>query len=183
MTSRPRSESFEADRAADWLREGAGRLIETLSRIDAGCPPWNPFPVERTAMVWPRRQALETVIHRWDAEQAVGVAARIDAELASDGIDEYFELAIPRLVERRGLALPTGSLHVHCTDIDGEWLVWTDETGYRMIREHQKGDAALRGPAEAMLLELWGRETGRTNELDTVGDEQILADWLSVAGM
>ncbi len=176
-------ESFEPDRAADWLREGAVRLVEVLDSIDPAAPPWHPFPVERTAAVWPRRQAHETAVHRWDAERAVGVAAMIDPALASDGIDEYFELAVPRLVERRRIELPTGSLHVHCTDIDGEWLVWADETGYRMIREHQKGDAALRGPAEPILLELWGRESGRADELSAVGDEHVLAQWLSVAGM
>ncbi len=109
--------------------------------------------------------------------------AVIDATLASDGIDEYFELAVPRLVARTGLRLPEGTLHVHCTDVDGEWLVWAHHGEFRMVRSHQKGDAALRGPAEALLLRLWGRTGDQAPGLDPIGDEHVLASWLSIAGM
>ncbi|MCB0966113.1 MAG: hypothetical protein KDB37_04705, partial [Ilumatobacter sp.] len=80
-------------------------------------------------------------------------------------------------------ALPAGSLHVHCTDVDGEWLVWNEGGEYRMKRAHEKGDAALRGPAEAILLRLWGRTSDRSDELSPVGDEHVLAEWLAFAGM
>ena len=52
-----------------------------------------------------------------------------------------------------------------------------------IIREHRKGDAALRGPAEAILLKLWNRDTPRNHELSPVGDESVLAAWLGMAGM
>jgi len=175
--------AFDADGAGDWLRDGAARLVETLRTIDPGAPTWHPFPVERVAAVWPRRQAHETAMHRWDAERAVGIVASIDADLASDGIDEYFEIAVPRLIAREGIELPAGSLHVHCTDVEGEWLVSSDDGDYRMVRAHEKGDAALRGPAEPILLRLWGRETARADELSPVGDESVLAEWLTIAGM
>lgn len=176
-------ESFEPDAAAEWLRAGARELARVLRDIDPQAPSWHPFPVDRIAAVWPRRQAHETAIHRWDAERAIGIDARLDPDLASDGIDEYFEIAIPRLVAREKIDLPTGSLHVHCTDVTGEWLVWADDGGFHLRREHQKGDAALRGPAEPILLRLWGREADRADELSTVGDESVLADWLAIAGM
>ncbi|NNE11696.1 MAG: maleylpyruvate isomerase family mycothiol-dependent enzyme, partial [Ilumatobacter sp.] len=161
----------------------AAELCDALRDIDPAAETWHPFTVDRVAAVWPRRQAHETAMHRWDAEHAVGRDATIDAQLASDGIDEYFELAIPRLVVRTGLRLPEGSLHVHCTDVDGEWLVWNEGGDYHMIRAHQKGDAALRGPAELLLLRLWGRADARASDLDRVGDGDVLAGWLSIAGM
>jgi uncharacterized protein (TIGR03083 family) len=177
-------ESFDPRRPAAWLRDGAAALADALRGLDPDGPTWHPFPVDRVARVWPRRQAHETSVHRWDAERAVGAPTPIAPELASDGIDEYFEIAIPRLVAREQVALPTGSLHVHCTDVAGEWLVTTDATGaYRMVREHQKGDAALRGPAEAIVLRLWGRESGRADELSPVGDTAVLEAWLAIAGM
>jgi uncharacterized protein (TIGR03083 family) len=176
-------EPFDPDRPADWLRAGSARLASTLRRLDPQGPTWHPFPVDRLAAVWPRRQAHETAVHRWDAERAVGLEPDLDAELASDGIDEYFELAVPRLIVRESVAVPDGSLHVHCTDVEGEWLVWSDDGEYRMIRAHQKGDAALRGPAAPILLRLWGRDSGRAGELDSVGDESVLAAWLAIAGM
>lgn len=176
-------ESFEPDGAADWLREGAAALAATLRSIDADGPTWHPFPVDRVARVWPRRQAHETAVHTWDALRATGREASIDPELASDGIDEYFEIAVPRLVARESIELPTGSLHVHCTDVAGEWLVWTDDDGYQLVRAHQKGDAALRGPAEPILLGLWGRTSPRADELSPVGDEGVLDAWMAIAGM
>ena len=176
-------ESFEPDRAAEWMREGATALATTLRSIDADSPTWHPFPVDRAARVWPRRQAHETAVHTWDALRAVGGDASIDAELASDGIDEYFEIAVPRLVARESIELPAGSLHVHCTDVAGEWLVWADDDGYHLVRAHQKGDAAVRGPAEPILLALWGRTGDRADELSPVGDEAVLSAWMSIAGM
>ncbi len=176
-------ESYDPDGAADWLRAGARDLAETLRAIDPAAPTWHPFPVDRVGAVWPRRQAHETAIHRWDAERAVGVDPQLDAELASDGIDEYFEIAIPRLAAREGIELPGGSLHVHCTDVAGEWLVWADGDGFNVIREHRKGDAALRGPAAPILLRLWGRDSDRADELSPVGDQSVIDAWLAIAGM
>jgi uncharacterized protein (TIGR03083 family) len=166
-----------------WLREGAAALIEALASVDPDGPTWHPFPVAQVARIWPRRQAQETVVHRWDAEAAVGSPSPIDPELASDGIDEYFEIALPRLGVRERIELPPGSLHVHCTDVAGEWLVERDDDGLRVVREHAKGDAALRGPAEAILLRLWNRTSRRAGDLDEVGDQAVAAAWLALPGM
>jgi uncharacterized protein (TIGR03083 family) len=175
-------ESFEPANAADWLRAGARELVETLGALDPEAPTWHPFPAEQVTSFWPRRQAHETAMHRWDAEHAVGATSPIEPKLASDGIDEYLEIVIPRLIVREGITLPPGSVHLHCTDVDGEWLVFADDTGYQLVRAHQKGDAALRGPAEAMLLRLWHRDSGRESELSPVGDESVLDAWLALGG-
>lgn len=167
----------------EWFAEGAAELVATLRAIGPDDPTWHPFTVARVGRVWPRRQAHETSVHRWDVQAALGAADPIDPELASDGIDEYFEIAVPRLIKREGLAAPTSSFHVHCTDVDGEWLVWSEDDEYRMERRHAKGDAALRGPAEALLLRLWGRTSSRADELSPIGDESAMAAWLGFAGM
>lgn len=182
----PPMEPFDAADPGGWLRRGADELIATLRDTDPDAATWHPFPVDAVARVWPRRQAHETAMHRWDAERAVGLEATIDADLASDGIDEYFEIAIPRLIVREELDVPAGSLHVHCTDVDGEWLVWSEDGAYRMIRAHQKGDAALRGPAAELLLTLWGRralDDSETAGVSPVGDPAVLDAWLAIAGM
>lgn len=166
-----------------WLKEGAEQLVEALASVDLDGPTWHPFPVAQIARVWPRRQAQETVIHRWDAEAAVGAPSPIDQELASDGIDEYFEIALPRLTVREHVELPSGSFHVHCTDVAGEWLVARDGDELSVTRQHAKGDAALRGPAEVILLRLWNRDSPRAAELDEVGDPAVAAAWLALPGM
>ena len=40
--------------------------------IDLDGPTWHPFGAAKLGRVWPRRQAQEISIHRWDAEQATG---------------------------------------------------------------------------------------------------------------
>ena len=136
----------------------------------SGCPDWD-------------LRKLTThmgVVHRWDAEHATGPTTPIDPELASDGIDEYLDLVMRHNVTRDSVTLPAGSLHIHCTDAHGEWLVSLDE-GYQLERAHAKGAAALRGPAEALLLRLWNRDTERADELSPVGDESVLDAWLAVS--
>jgi len=174
------------DELADWLVAGGERLAATLRELDPQAPTWHPFLVERVAGVWPRRQAHELAVHRWDAELAVGPAAPIDPELASDGIDEFFEVTHPRTMARERATPPAGSLHVHCTDVAGEWLAWYDPAhqggGYHFTREHAKGDAALRGPAADILLALYHREHD-ADALSPVGDPDVLAAWLGAPGL
>jgi uncharacterized protein (TIGR03083 family) len=173
----------DADALAAWLLDGADRLVDLLASRDPGEPTWHPFPAPRHVAVWPRRQAHETSIHRWDAEAATGAPSPIDPALASDGIDEYFELGLPRLVVREGITLPPGSLHVHCTDVDGEWLV--DATGGELAlrREHAKGDAAVRGPAEVVLLALWNRVPLDAPGLELIGDVVVARAWFTLPGL
>lgn len=172
--------AFEPDRAAGWYRDSAAIVADALDGIDPTAPTWHPFPVDQVAGFWPRRMAHEVLIHLRDADAAIGRDTAVDPMLASDGIDEYFEAIIPRKVAN-GAELPSGSFHVHCTDVDGEWLVWTDDGEYRMIREHQKGDAALRGPATQILMRLWDREFA-ADELSPVGDESVLNAWTTLGG-
>lgn len=179
----PRPSPFDPDRAADWYRETAEHLTEALGAIDPDGPTWHPFPTDQVARLWPRRQAQEVTVHLWDLQRATSSPDPIDPELAADGIDEFFSVVIPRLMAREGITPPRSSFHVHCTDTEGEWLATGADGEYQVVRAHQKGDAALRGPAELVLLALWRRDHGRDGELSPVGDEQGLADWLAVGGM
>ena len=171
---------LDADALADWLLSGAAALVGVLRTIDLEGPTWHPFVVAKLGRVWPRRQAQETSVHRWDAEHATGATTPIDPAMASDGIDEYLDLMMRRNVTRESVTLPVGSLHLHCTDTNGEWLMSLDD-GFELVRAHAKGAAALRGPAEALLLRLWNRDTDRADELSPVGDESVLDAWLALS--
>lgn len=174
------AEGIDGAELAAWLRAGADVLVDALATSDPHADTWHPFAAPHEMWVWARRQAQETAMHRWDAETATSGSAALDAELAGDGIDEYFEVGVPRIVHREHVAVPTPSLHVHCTDVAGEWIVWNDDGEYRMEREHRKGDAALRGTAEALLLVLMKRADRSAVEL--VGDEAAADAWLSLPG-
>jgi uncharacterized protein (TIGR03083 family) len=156
-----------------WFRGGARQLLETLTAADPAASIWT-FGPDRTVTFWYRREALETAVHRIDAERAgsPGVAAPVDADLASDGVDEYLSVFAPRFA--KDLAALGGTIHVHCTDVDGEWLLAPDRetTRLRVTREHAKGDVAARGAASDLLLYLWGRTP--VENIDVVGDVGLL---------
>jgi uncharacterized protein (TIGR03083 family) len=160
-----------------WLVDGADALTEALAAVPDDEPAWNPFGAPQTAALWARRQAHETMMHRWDAEEAVGLVTPLPPLLASDGIDELFEVLVPRNIARGSVAMPTDSLHIHCTDVEGEWLMWIEDGRLVMRREHAKGAAALRGPAESLLLLLWGRTHLLDEAIDVVGDADVAIQW------
>lgn len=182
------------DNIAVWIVDGATALIDTLRATDPGADTWHPFTLEQKAWVWGRRQALETAMHRWDAQTAVGRDALLDPALSSEGIHEYLEMGLPRVVARAGVELPSQSLHVHCTDVDGEWLIWSEGGTYRMLPVHDKGDAAIRGTAADIWLLLMGRLARPASErpaperpnpdssIDIVGDPAAAEAWLGLPG-
>lgn len=163
---------------AVWIVEGAAALIESLTDVDLDGDTWHPFPFDKKMWVWGRRMAIETTLHRWDAQTACGFEAVLDAELASRGIHEFFELGMPRILEKVDGVPPSQSLHVHCTDVDGEWLVWGDGDQYRMLPVHDKGDAAMRSTAQNLLLVLMGRLD--RGDIDIVGDASAADAWLDI---
>jgi len=158
------------DAAVLAFNESSGRALqETLAGTDPATPVWTWSNQHDVAFVV-RRMAQETAVHRVDAERAGGRDHRIDAELASDGIDEFLVHFLPD-VAADAPALG-GSVHVHCTDVAGEWLVTTDADGaYVVSREHAKGAAAVRGPAHDVLMVLWRRQ--RLDTVEVLGDRDV----------
>jgi uncharacterized protein (TIGR03083 family) len=171
----PVDRSDQALRA--WAKGEATRLVDTLraSEPDADC--WT-FGPPRSVRFWFRRQALETVLHAWDTERAVGASAHIDPEIAVDGIDEHLQVIVPRSVARRSDAWSGQSVHLHCTDADGEWVVRLGPDGQVATeRAHAKADVALRGTAEALWLWCANRATPDDLAIERLGDEEIAARW------
>ena len=149
----------------------ADELADLLTSTDPSTPVWTWAGHNDVGWV-ARRVAHETAVHRHDAEEAAGRRYEIDPELASDGIDEYLHVFLPRRAAEHELS---GSVHLHCTDVAGEWLVEPAADGGTptIRREHAKGDAAVRGPAEDLLLVLWGRLP--LDAADVIGDAAVAA--------
>ncbi|HLG68419.1 MAG TPA: maleylpyruvate isomerase family mycothiol-dependent enzyme [Acidimicrobiales bacterium] len=147
-----------------WFDGRVQELARVLADRGPSAPVWNFADQQPVASFWFRRMAHETAMHAWDAANAARRARPLDAHLASDGIDELLTVMVPRRPPK-GLA---GSLHVHCTDAQGEWLV--DLPSLTTRREHARGDVALRGPASDLLLNLAGRSDGG----EVLGDVALL---------
>jgi predicted lipid carrier protein YhbT len=70
-------------------------------------------------------------------------------------------------------AMGDGTVHLHCTDVAGEWLFTRRNGEITVTAEHAKGDVAARGTASDLLLFLWGRVPA--SELEIFGDAELLA--------
>ena len=160
------------DALLGWYREGIDATVRVLRDADPAGAVWTWAPQQDVAFVR-RRMAQETAVHRWDAEHAAGRDHAIDAPIAAGGIDEFLEFFVGRA--RRDADPVGGSVHLHCTDTDGEWVVRPSGDGrtFGVTREHAKGDAALRGAASDLLLLLWRRVPLDT--VDVIGDAAVAA--------
>jgi uncharacterized protein (TIGR03083 family) len=159
------------DARVAWVREGASLLADTLASLDPEKPAWTFVPPHNVGF-WRRRQTHETTMHRVDAQLAAGsMPSPIDAAFAADGIDEL--LALVRT--RRSASGSGESIHLHCTDVEGEWLIRLGADGLEVTREHAKGDVAVRGTASALLCWTMGR--GPEDALEVFGDATLLERW------
>ena len=156
----------------DWFDAGAADLVRLLEAMDLTAT-WPTWAGPQPGTFFPRRMAQEAAVHRWD-----GTGGPIDRDLAVDGIDELLELFVPRLPAERfdGRA---GSLHLHATDADGEWLVHLAEDGITFEHGHAKGDVAIRGAAADLLLWSWNR-VPVDDRFEVFGDAGLLQTWRTV---
>lgn len=169
---------------ADWFAVIAGDLVSTLEEVGPDVAVWHWFP-GGTSRVVIRRAAQETAVHRWDGENALGIARPVEGELAADGVDEVVAAMLPAIVWQYGppagveVGVAGETVHIHCTDGPGEWLLRFALDGLHVSREHARGDLALRGTASDLLLFLWGRSSAEP--LEVLGDPALLARWRELA--
>jgi uncharacterized protein (TIGR03083 family) len=171
-TGLPTDEAFAA--LCTFASERAAELHRTLSETDPTTAVWSWSPQHDVAWVL-RRMAHETAVHRLDAEHAAGREHRMAPDLAADGIDEFLEYFFPlAAADTPALA---GSVHLHCTDADGEWTVRPDGSGgHTVARDHAKADAALRGDAHDLLMVLWRRSP--LDAVNVFGDTDLAAQFV-----
>jgi uncharacterized protein (TIGR03083 family) len=162
-----------------WYRSGLADLVEGLSG-DADAPAWTFSPTApNTVGWWQRRQALETAVHRFDAQTAAdsGPADGIATDLAVVGIDEFVVDFLPRALAANPTEALTGTLHLHATDAPGEWWLDFGAEGLATRREHAKADTAVRGPASGLYLWLWNRQTPEAAGLEIFGRVETADAW------
>ena len=136
---------------------------------------------------WLRRITHDTLVHRLDAELAVGRTVSLAPDLAADGVSDLLDMfsILPRIDDFPALAELRGNgqtLHFHATDpglgVAGEWLAHRTPSGVEWEHRHARGDAALRGRALDLLLVLSRRAPLDSSRVEALGDAQLLAHWL-----
>jgi uncharacterized protein (TIGR03083 family) len=165
----------------EMLAIAGDELLAALAETDPAehRPNWVDSP---TSAFWFRRMAMETAIHRVDAQLVHMEPEPIDTALAIDGIDELAEVYLAH-AGARGITGTGETVHLHANDhavssgeIDGgEWMFTFHDAGVDVEHSHGKGDMAVRGPASQLLLFAWNR---RPVELECFGDQDPMAFWI-----
>lgn len=170
-----RPERVPQEMMLDTFQKGADALHSTLAAADLDAHVWT-FTDDHSVRFLLRRAAHETAVHRWDADVAAGQPNAVPGELASDGIDEFLTHFVGAPAD--GATPVGGSVHLHCTDVAGEWTLRPrSDVGFDLERAHAKGDCALRGTASELLLSLWHRRP--ITDLDVIGDQDVAARFLA----
>ncbi|MEU3356311.1 maleylpyruvate isomerase family mycothiol-dependent enzyme [Streptomyces sp. NPDC037389] len=189
----PRSREVELhlpeheDGYADWLAASAAEAASTFAVTDPDAPMWA-WGADQHARFWMRRMLFETLVHRSDAELALGRRPSIDRGLAADGVDEFLvnlpfaAFFAPTTAALRGNG---ETLRFRCTDTDGDWLVrlrpddFGVEQGPGGTEATASADATVEGAAADLLLLLYGRLDRNAEAFQVTGNEELLTRWFT----
>ncbi|MEU4834011.1 maleylpyruvate isomerase family mycothiol-dependent enzyme [Streptosporangium sp. NPDC023615] len=160
----------------DWLGEGGALLSGTLLARDAEAPVWC-WAEDRRVRFWSRRMLHETVVHRMDAELALGVPVAVDEDVAADGVEEFLDL-LPYVPWQRGTAELRGGGETISLQADtgAGWVITLDPDRFHHRRSVLPGDVTVRAATSADLLQVvWGRRGA--DDYAVEGDAALLAWW------
>ena len=159
----------------EWAEQQARLALDALGTADPESSCWT-FGEPRSRRFWFRRQALETAVHAWDVQQAVAHPEPMTPELASDGIDEFLTLMLPRNLRQRSGGWTGQSLHLHSTDGNGEWLLQLGpDSAVSFEHSHGDADVALQGTVSSLYL--WCLNRIPLNEIKVFGDRAVADQW------
>ena len=130
----------------DWYDETLEEMVAALGGADPATPVWTVVP-GTTLGFWETRMVVETGVHRWDADQALGGADPLTDVVARAGLDEFAGMWLHRLGPLPALELTT------------ELGVW--HMGDGAPTEHVDGTASdvylrlMSRPTQAVLPDAW----------------------------
>lgn len=168
-----------------WLVAGARRLGQAVREVGPATQVWT-WSQDHTAGFWLRRTTHDTLVHRADAELAVGREVAVDPDLAADGVADLLDMfaVLPRVDDFPELAELAGdgqTLQFRATDAGlgaaGEWLVRREPSGLAWERARGPADVTVRGRAADLLLVLT-RRAAPAGRVEVHGDERLFAHWL-----
>jgi uncharacterized protein (TIGR03083 family) len=157
----------------DWYLETNANLVNTLESAPLDVERWTFLAAPSPLAMWARRQAHETAVHRFDAQNAVGTTSGFDPVFASDGIDEMVGGFAPRATE-----FPTTSTRtmvVRANDTDDSWHLTLTPDGITTASGNGPADVTLSGDASDLYLALWNRN--EDSGVTVTGDAELLDLW------
>jgi uncharacterized protein (TIGR03083 family) len=134
----PLAERPSGDDPIAWAGEQLEGMLGALRSADPEAHVWT-FIDDHRLGFWIRRMVVETGVHRWDAEGAVGTPAPLPVLVATSGLDEFAALYLGRLGD-------VPAIDLHATDLGHTWRFGEGEPV-----------TTIEGPASDLFLRLMSR--------------------------
>ncbi|MBO4209564.1 maleylpyruvate isomerase family mycothiol-dependent enzyme [Micromonospora echinofusca] len=154
------------------------QFMVLLDGLDPESPAWNWAPQPKKAAFWPRRMAIETAVHRWDAQLAIAAGEPIEAKLAADGVSEVLDTWLPA-GRRQHSGQWHGVIQLVAADAGQEWYLRLRGAGVALLdtdtildSDDHHARAHVTGTASDLLLALYGRIGFEM--LEVTGDRTLL---------
>jgi uncharacterized protein (TIGR03083 family) len=174
-----------------WLSQSAQRVASACSDDALDAPVFNPAADERSGVrFWLTSVLNETVVHGFDAANAAGQPADIDADIAAALISNHFAMLTAPTWEMlrsesahaiRGTGQTLQWLSTDTADNAGAWLVERRPDGVTWHPGSQQADVTVAGPASSLLLALTRRLPLTDPEATGIsidGDTDLAQHWL-----
>ncbi len=142
-----------------WFSATSHVLLAALD-TDPSASAWTISPPP-TAGFWQRRRCMETLVHRWDAQHALGITGPVNPALADDGVAEVIDTMAPRQFRLGRARAPRCAVRFAATDTQSSWVLGPGEPL-----------ATIGAAAADLLLLLWGRLPPDDPAITWDGDRQ-----------
>jgi uncharacterized protein (TIGR03083 family) len=164
---------------AGWFSAGSAELLTALTDADQDDAVWS-WSADKSVTHYLRMMPIETAVHRWDAQAAVGRPEPIAANLAADGIGHTFEVMVPMRRAARPAAPGEGQTYRWEGDaFERSWTTQFQRDEVILTRADDKpADLIVRGSASDLLLFLWRRIPA--SELTVTGEVRLLDSYFSL---
>jgi uncharacterized protein (TIGR03083 family) len=170
-----------------WLSESAQRVVSACSDDALDASVFNPAGDERTGTrFWLCSLLNEAVVHGFDAANAAGRPARIDADIAAALISNHLRMLtsptweLQRSESAHAIRGTGQSLQWAATDTeDGAWFVERRPEGATWRSGTGLADVMVTGPARSLLLTLTRRlRLVEAGDISVTGDVALAQHWL-----
>jgi uncharacterized protein (TIGR03083 family) len=174
-----------------WLSTSAQRVASAFSDDAFDAPVFNAAGDERSgARFWLSSVLNESVVHGFDAENAAGRPADVDADVAAALVSNHlamltsptWEMQRPESAHAiRGTGQTLQLLATDTADDAGAWFVERRPDGATWRPGTRPADVTVTGPAQSLLLTLTRRLPFTDREAADIsvdGDTDIVRHWL-----
>jgi uncharacterized protein (TIGR03083 family) len=140
-----------------WLESMASSLVSAVEQAGPDAPCWNWSGEDLHAGWVARRMALETAVHRFDAELTALEPTPVQRDLAVDGVDERLMVHLRSDLPDHPSATLGGSLCLACSDADAAWVVEVAQGQLHVRGGRGPASAYVRASASDLFLFSWNR--------------------------